>query len=293
MKTLSFDKNKIKELIHLLDDPNNEVYDLVEKEILSGGSELIPYLQEGFDHSNNELQKTRLATLLDNFKLNHLKREIVKWSKNETHDLLKGLLLIAKFGYPSLSENEITKTIQLLAQEIKPLVENKSNYEIMQAMNMVILDNHKFGGNYKNYSGINNSFINKVIEDKVGNPIMICVIYLLVAKELNINLIGINSPKHFIMGILEETGKDISIYNDELINQIDFYIDPFFQGIFYGNDKFDEFLKEINFNLKDKVLLPATNLDIVKRVMNNLIYALHTSGEKKSATDLLKIVDLL
>ena len=67
MKTLSFDKNKIKALIQLLDDPNNEVYDLVEKEILSGGSELIPYLQEGFDHSNNELQKTRLATLLDNF----------------------------------------------------------------------------------------------------------------------------------------------------------------------------------------------------------------------------------
>lgn len=65
MKTLSFDKNKIKALIQLLDDPNNEVYDLVEKEILSGGSELIPYLQEGFDHSNNELQKTRLATLLE------------------------------------------------------------------------------------------------------------------------------------------------------------------------------------------------------------------------------------
>ncbi|MFK7001054.1 transglutaminase-like domain-containing protein [Flavobacterium oreochromis] len=293
MKTLNIDKNKTTALIQLLDDPNTEIYNTVKKEILLLGSQLIPFLQEEFDHSNSDLQKYRLAELLDNFKLEHLKNEIVKWSQNETNNLLKGLFLIAKFGYPNLNENEVITTIQLLTQEIKPLVQNKSNYEIMQAMNTVILDDHKFGGNYKNYKGINNSFINKVIQNKVGNPIMICVLYLLVAQQLNIHLIGINSPKHFILAILNNNPTELSFYNDEPINQIDFFIDPFYQGVFYGNDRFNSILTEINFDLNEKIFLPATNLDIIKRVMKNLIYALHTTGEKKSATDLLKIVDLL
>ena len=163
----------------------------------------------------------------------------------------------------------------------------------MQEMNKIILDKYQFGSNFKNYSGVNNSFINKVIEDKIGNPIMLCIIYLLVAKSLNLNLIGINPPKHFVLSIIQDLGEEVVFYNDELIDQVEFYIDPFHKGIFYGSEKFDSMLKEMNFDFNDKVFLPATNLDIIKRVINNLIYALHTTGEKKFAKSLLKIVDAL
>lgn len=284
---------EIKALITLLDDTDEAVYESVYSKIMTLGVDTIPYLQIGFESSDNELQKKRLSTILDKFKLEKLEKEIVNWGKKETHDLLRGLIHIAEFGYPNLNIKDINETINNLAFELKPLVLNKSNYEIMQEMNKIILDKYKFGANFKNYSGVNNSFINKVIEDKVGNPIMLCIIYLLVAKSLNLNLIGINSPKHFILAILEDNNPEKSFYNDELINMIDFYIDPFYQGVFYGNEKFDEMLKEINYNLDDKIFLPATNLDIVKRVMKNLIYALHTTGEKKSAKSLLGIVDIL
>lgn len=284
---------EVNALIALLDDTDEVVYQSVHHKIMSLGVDTIPYLQKGFDNSNIELQKERLAIVLDKFKLAKLEKEIVNWGKNETHDLLKGLIHIAQFGYPNLEINDINNVINIIVEELKPLIQGKSNYEIMQEMNNIILDKHKFGSNFKNYSGVNNSFLNKVLEDKVGNPIMLCVIYLLVAKSLNINLIGINSPKHFILGILEDKSREESFYNDELINTVDFFVDPFYQGVFYGHEKFDEILKEINFNFDDKIFLPATNLDIVKRVMNNLIYALHITGEKKSAKNLLGIVDIL
>lgn len=284
---------EINALIALLDDTDEVVYQSVHHKIISLGVDTIPYLQTGFDNSINELQKERLATVLDKFKLVKLEKEIVNWGKSETHDLLKGLIHIAQFGYPNLEVNDINNVINIIVEELKPLIQGKSNYEIMQEMNNIILDKHKFGSNFKNYSGVNNSFLNKVLEDKVGNPIMLCVIYLLVAKSLNINLIGINSPKHFILGILEDKSREESFYNDELINTVDFFVDPFYKGVFYGHEKFDEILKEINFNFDDKIFLPATNLDIVKRVMNNLIYALHITGEKKSAKNLLGIVDIL
>lgn len=284
---------EVNALIALLDDTDEVVYQSVHHKIMSLGVDTIPYLQKGFDNSNIELQKERLAIVLDKFKLAKLEKEIVNWGKNETHDLLKGLIHIAQFGYPNLEINDINNVINIIVEELKPLIQGKSNYEIMQEMNNIILDKHKFGSNFKNYSGVNNSFLNKVLEDKVGNPIMLCVIYLLVAKSLNINLIGINSPKHFILGILEDKSREESFYNDELINTVDFFVDPFYQGVFYGHEKFDEILKEINFNFDDKIFLPATNLDIVKRVMNNLVYALHITGEKKSAKNLLGIVDIL
>ncbi len=285
--------NEIEALITLLDDIDKSTFDSVQQKIIELGEDTIPYLQKGFDNSQNSLQRERLAFLLDKFKLTKLNKEIIYWSENDTHDLLKGLIHIAQFGFPNFEISDLEKVLVQLKEEIEPLIKDKSNYEIMQEMNKIILDKYHFGSNFKNYSGVNNSFINKVIEDKVGNPIMLCIIYLLVAKSLKINLIGINSPKHFILAILEKTSKDVTFYNDELIDQVDFFIDPFYQGIFYGTDKYDLMLKEINFDLNDKVLLPATNLDIVKRVMNNLIYALHATGEKKSAKNLLKIVDAL
>ena len=280
-------------LIALLDDPDITVFDLVRQKIITLGIGTIPFLKKGLDGSKDDLQRGRLSSLLDILKLQKLNQEITNWSKSETHDLLKGLITIAQFGYPDLNVGEIKSTINLLAKEVEPHVFGKSNYEIMQEMNKIILDKHKFGVELKNYSGVNNSFINKVINDKVGNPIMLCIVYLLVAKKLGINLIGINSPRHFILAIIEKKEDDITFYNDELINQVDFYIDPYNQGSFYGTEKFDQALNEINFNLDDKVFLPATNLDIIKRVINNLIYALDTIGEKKSAENLLNIVKAL
>ena len=70
----------------------------------------------------------------------------------------------------------------------------------------------------------------------------------------------------------------------DLIHSFYMYCDWFWPGCGFG---------QINFNFDDKIFLPATNLDIVKRVMNNLIYALHITGEKKSAKNLLGIVDIL
>ena len=56
--------------------------------------------------------------------------------------------------------NVLEKVLDQLKEEIEPLIKGKSNYEIMQEMNKIILDKYQFGSNFKNYSGVNNSFIN-------------------------------------------------------------------------------------------------------------------------------------
>lgn len=157
---------EIKALIALLDDEDEFIFENVNKKINELGEDTIPYLQKGFENSQNALQRKRLAFLLDKFKLIKLNNEITNWSKNEAHDLLKGLIYIAQFGFPNFKISHLEKVLDQLKEEIEPLIKGKSNYEIMQEMNKIILDKYQFGSNFKNYSGVNNSFINPLGEIK-------------------------------------------------------------------------------------------------------------------------------
>ncbi len=82
---------------------------------------------------------------------------------------------------------------------------------------------------------------------------------------------------------------DEDVIDGAVMENIEFYLDPFNNGIMLGVDDFDTMLLSVPYSLADKKHLPATNVDIVKRVMNNLIHALFTTGEKGIAQELLNI----
>lgn len=67
---------EIKALIALLDDEDEFIFENVNKKINELGEDTIPYLQKGFENSQNALQRKRLAFLLDKFKLIKLNNEI-------------------------------------------------------------------------------------------------------------------------------------------------------------------------------------------------------------------------
>lgn len=58
---------EIEALIALLDDSDDVVFNSVQEKIIMLGVSTIPFLQNGFDNSTDELQKERLASLLDVF----------------------------------------------------------------------------------------------------------------------------------------------------------------------------------------------------------------------------------
>lgn len=287
MKTMNH--SSIKALISLLEDPSEIIFNEIHQTILFLGEDGITHLQTAFDESKSELQKERIAKILDELKLSKLNRDLNNWKEFHSEDLLAGLVLIAKYGYPNLETSEIERTIDSIIESVKGKIIGKTNVEIVHILNQVILFDFGFNGNISNYSAINNSFINKVIENKISNPIGLSAIYLLVAKRLNIPLVGINSPGHFILGFVNERFTHEDIIDGTVMENIDFFIDPFKNGLLLNNDDFNAILLSIPYDLKDKKYLPATNISIVKRVMNNLIHALFTTGEKGTAQELLNI----
>jgi regulator of sirC expression with transglutaminase-like and TPR domain len=78
--------------------------------------------------------------------------------------------------------------------------------EQVLVMNKVLFDIHGFAGNTTNFHAPQNSFINTVLESKKGNPLLISIIYILMARQLDIPIYGVNLPEHFILAYQDIRG---------------------------------------------------------------------------------------
>ena len=209
------------------------------------------------------------------------------WLKEENPNLLEGMYHIAEYGFPNFDRDSINDALKEMSEKISRKNQDKSTREKVQMMNQVILYDYGFNGDLENYSSLNNSFINRTFQKRRSNPIGLSIIYLLLAKELNIPIIGINSPGHFILGVLKDTEKSKSIID------IDYFIDPFNNGTEISKYDYLTWLKKRNLDSDELMSIRADDKDIIRRVFNNLIYALFTQGEKETANKLQTIVDTL
>src|SRR3954469_21402740 len=96
------DSNKIKALIFLLDDDDNEVVSHVEREIISHGESIIPFLENEWENNFNPLVQRRIEELIHTLHFELLLTRLETWKENGGVDLLEGMWLIATYQYPDL-----------------------------------------------------------------------------------------------------------------------------------------------------------------------------------------------
>ena len=290
---INIKKPKLNALIRLLDDPSEKIYKQISEELNSYGTTLIPYLKIKFEESSIELQRDRLAIMLEDLKLKKLHDDLEEWMEKHSDNLFEGCIRIAKYGHPNLVEKKTKDTIIAVVEKVKKLMPFTDEAEAVKVMNQIILEEFGFQGNIKNYSHVDNSFIDRAVDNKTGNPIMLSVIYLLVAKELNISICGVNSPAHFLLAFSKKHKNGQMVSRPKEIDDILFFIDPFNNGRIYNHNYFNNLLQSADFDLKDRMELIASNGDIIRRIINNLIYGLHISGKKDIAQNLMTIVSNL
>jgi regulator of sirC expression with transglutaminase-like and TPR domain len=281
--------SKLEALLNLLDDPDVAIYEQIKNELLLLKTGVkIAKLQKLFDKSESDFLKIRITEILDVLKIEKLKDDIYQWSTQERADLLEGLFLIAEFGVPEFDRDSITETLTQITEKVRANIADKSTVEIIHTLNQVILYDFGFNGDIKEYNQLNNSFINRVFVDKRSNPIGLSTIYLLVAQKLELPIIGINSPGHFILGASNNLGKNISV-----LDEVDFFVNPFNNGNIIDKYSYLKWIKDKEYNVNDATDFIANNKIIIRRILNNLIYTLFTSGDRKTAEQMLKITELI
>src|SRR5229473_3779668 len=164
--------------------------------------------------------------------MNDARREFTMIAAREPVPLARGALLIAKEEYPDLDIDAYLDKLAALAREAEPIVHAGSDtVERVQLLSHFLFELKGFEGNAENFGDPRNSFLNDVINRRLGIPITLSIIYLDVGRRLGINLYGVSFPTHFLVKAVDERG--------ELI------IDPFCVGAIIGIDQIRARLAEV------------------------------------------------
>lgn len=288
--------NEIKALINLLDDPDEEVFSHVKERLLDLGSEVIPLLEnvwEMGDPFNNILQ-TRIENIIHDIQFSTVKKSLLNWAKNESQDLLKGVIIVAKYQYPDLDEKVIHRKIDQIIQDVWiELNDNLTGIEKIKVINHILFDVHGFSGNTTNYHAPQNLFINNVLESKKGNSLSLSILYAIIAHRLELPIFGVNLPEHFILAYVadNEILKALTLVDNNF--GVLFYINPFSRGAAFSKKEIDAYLSQLKITPKDSYFKPCSNITIVKRLINNLIISYDKLGYAKKCEELRDLLETI
>ena len=277
-------EREVKAIISLLDDPDTEIFNQLEQRLVTFGPEVIPLLEENWESSFDPLSQSRIENIIHKIQFDQIKYDLQFWDLKNNDDLLEGLLIVNRYQYPNLDENNVLLTISELKRNAWfQLMYDMSPLEKVKLLNNIIFREFGLSGNTTNYHDPQNSFIHKVLETKRGNPISLSCIYSIIAQQLDIPIYGINLPKHFIVAYMEDMEQPPL-----------FYINAFNRGQIMHQNDIHSFLKQLNLPSSEEYTMPCTNKAIIKRVLRNLITAYENIGnpQKREEIDiLLKIIE--
>ncbi|WP_373865690.1 MULTISPECIES: transglutaminase-like domain-containing protein [Sphingobacterium] len=273
-------EKEIKALIYLLDDPDREIFQEIEHKLITCGPEVIPLLEHSWESSFDPLSQGRIENIIHRIQYDQVKNDLQLWKLNNSEDLLEGLLIINRYQYPNLHEEQVYYQLAELRRNAwYHLMYDMSPVEKVKLLNNILFREFGLSGNTSNYHDPQNSFIHKVLETKKGNPISLACIYALVAQKLDIPIYGVNLPKHFVLAYVDGENQD----------KVQFYINVFNRGQIMREEDIYAFLRQLNLPLSDNYTLPCDNIAIIKRVLRNLIAAYEhvDNAEKKLEVETL------
>lgn len=279
-------KTELKALISLLDDPDEEIYGMVQSKFLSIGADVIPDLEDAWENSFDTVIQSRIENIIHKIQFDDIVSQLKNWLQSPKQDLLEGTMIIAKYQYPDVDENKVKKQIQQIKQDVWiELNDNLTALEKIKVLNHIIFDVHNFSGNTTNYHAPQNSYINNVLESKKGNPLSLSILYAIICQELNIPIFGVNLPEHFILAYKDLHAK----LDNPQINEVDtilFYVNPFSKGTVFGKKEVDAFLKQLKLIANPSYYIPCNNVEIVKRLLRNLISSYEKLGYSNKIDEL-------
>ena len=191
-------------------------------------------------------------------------------------------LAIATLNKPELDVSAHLHTLDALAARVQLEMERHATQgEVLAgltALRHVLADIEGFRGNEDEYLAPENSFLDQVLENKVGLPITLSVVYLEVARRAGIPLYGVPFPGHFLVACHSGDHKLV--------------VDPFHGGEILTEEGCKELLERVAPQLKfnPSMLAPAPVELIAYRMLSNLrrVFLERQDGERG-----LAVVDML
>lgn len=266
------EEKELKALVSLLDDDDQQVVAHVEGKILSIGKEVIPFLEHEWESNLSPTVQSRIEELIHTLQYDLLRDRLKKWYEGKEQDLLTGMWILATYQYPDLELEKLKQDLEQIYYEtwleFRP---DLYPFDQVKVINSVLFNKLKFGANTKNFHSPGNSMINVVLESRKGNPITLCVIYMLVAQKLKLPVHGVNLPNLFIL-----------TYKDD---NHQFYINAFNRGLIFSRQDIENYIHELHLVPQPSFFEACSSLEIIRRALRNLVMSFEKIGEHAKANE--------
>ncbi len=204
----------------------------------------------------------------------------------EQLNLAEAALVIAREAYPQLDIAAQLASIDALAatleQRLRPDI---TPTEKLAQFNHYLFNELGYAGNSDDYYDPRNSYLNDVIERKLGIPITLSVLYIEVGRRLGLPLSGVSFPGHFLVKCALRDGAVI--------------IDPYAKGASLGIKDLQKRLRvlvgstDVAPEAVMRLLAIAQPADIIARMLRNLKAIHNERGDKSRAlTAVSQVIDL-
>jgi len=116
-------------------------------------------------------------------------------------DLAEAALVIAQEEYPALDPAPYLRRLDGYAERVTARLSGEEDpMTVVGALNQVLFEEEKYAGNREDYDDPRNSFLNEVMDRRLGIPILLSLVYLETARRARLPAFGINLPGHFLIG---------------------------------------------------------------------------------------------
>jgi regulator of sirC expression with transglutaminase-like and TPR domain len=195
-------------------------------------------------------------------------------------NLAEAALLVAAEEYADLDVRAYLVRLDEMGVALRQRLEEEPRPErAIMALNRYLFQEQGFRGNTERYYDARNSYLNDVIDRKIGIPITLSTVYMEVARRAGLEVEGVGLPGHFVVRV--------QMPSRALL------VDPFHGGSLLTERDCQERLDRIfdgKVKLEPKMLRPCRRKDMLERILRNL-KAIYLRDQDKDRA--LRVVDLL
>ena len=199
-------------------------------------------------------------------------------------DLAEAALLIAAEEYPDLRPGVYLNRLAAMGSELRRRIRAEVEPQrVVDKANHYLFEELHFKGNREEYYDPRNSFLNEVLERRVGIPITLAVLYIAVGERAGLPVRGVGLPGHFLVKYAPASGGEI-------------FIDAF-NGRILSREECAKMLDEMyggTVQMRPALLEAATKRQILARMLNNLKNLYLSRGDHSralAASDRIMLAD--
>lgn len=288
------DKNKLTALINLLDDPDDTVFGMVEKELLKENDDIIPVLEKKWEMSLDEHSQERIENIIQHIQFKETKSRLKLWlkRKEDERSLLNGFCHVDRFQYPDLNPLNLQMKVENLRKTIWLELNNSLTLlEKVTILNHFLFNVNGYGVNLSNPHSAQNCFLNQILDTKKGNSVSMSIFYTIIARQLELPACMIDFPKNPLVAIVDAKLAR-KVHGSSQDSDVLFYINPSNKGAITSRKEIEYHLKKNDYQPLFEYTEPKSDVLFIQRLLESLQESYQSLGyaeKEEKAKQLLKL----